>query len=571
METDLNKHDKRFHPQGFDPKKDTCKLREDLAKADKADELDPDASREYMEAVGKERAAGMSLRDAAKVVLRAAKTINHHISAGDFSPNASKLNDLKAAAPSIMTMPQSKERDDLIDRMKEIAASEQNGFKDRIGRVDVPSKSLSQPSPSSSMQGLMGHSSNGGSSPSVGQSFDTETAAKLLARVAKSINHHIKSGDYSPNQGALSLLAAHETDIMALPKSKENDELKDRLDEIKKSAANGFKDRIGKVEIPAGKPSAAQSGTSGSGGTVSAKPPKTSSQSQPPSGVSSPSSGGGSGSIKPFSDGPSPYAAYLDGVNANHKAATDPNYFKNKADSLSVKDATELLEDKTVFANGAHALVKGGYHDTWDSNDPDEPELWSGWKPSKRYSDDTVKCAAVCFADLAERFPNTPWKDNLELRCGTKAFTGGQSVHTSDWRRHSVLFNCDYSNVWGGTGLGHGASNYGHSDARFPFDVLRHEMGHALISGKLPNGQRMITKWHDAMTKAYGRPSTALFDFARKYISHYAVTQKGNHGPSMAECLSECFSVATSPDYKPGYLPRPVEDFIFGEMLGVKI
>lgn len=457
METDLNNHDKRFHPHGFDPKKDTCKLREDLAKADKADELDPDASREYMEAVGRERAAGMSLRDAAKVVLRAAKTINHHISAGDFSPNASKLNDLKAAAPSIMAMPQSRERDDLIDRMKEIAASEQNGFKDRIG----------------------------------------------------------------------------------------------------------------KVEIPAGKPSAAQSGTSGSGGTGSAKPPKTSSQSQPPSGVSSPSSGGGSGSIKPFSDGPSPYAEYLDGVNANHKAATDPNYFKNKANSLSVKDATELLEDKTVFANGAHALVKGGYHDTWDANDPDDPELWSGWKPSKRYSDDTVKCAAVCFADLAERFPNTPWKDNLELRCGTSSSAAGQSVHTSDGRRHCVLFNCDYSNASGG--LGHGAWTYGHPDARQPFDILRHEMGHALISGKLPNGQRMITKWHDAMTKAYGRPSTALFNFARKYISHYAVYKKGNHGPSMAECLSECFSLATSPDYKPGYLPRPVEDFIFGEMLGVKI
>ncbi len=79
----------------------------------------------------------------------------------------------------------------------------------------------------------------------------------------------------------------------------------------------------------------------------------------------------------------------------------------------------------------------------------------------------------------------------------------------------------------------------------------------------------MISKWHDAMTKAYGNPATALFDFAREHVSHYAVTTKKG-GPSMAECLSECFSLATSPDYKPGYLPRPVEDFIFEQMLGVK-
>ena len=71
------------------------------------------------------------------------------------------------------------------------------------------------------------------------------------------------------------------------------------------------------------------------------------------------------------------------------------------------------------------------------------------------------------------------------------------------------------------------------------------------------------------MTDAYGFPADGLEKFASKYVSSYAVTNKGN-GFSMAECLSECFALATSPDYQPGYLPPPVEDFIFGEMLGMK-
>ena len=33
----LAEHDKRFHPNGFDPSKDRCKLREELAKGDEAD------------------------------------------------------------------------------------------------------------------------------------------------------------------------------------------------------------------------------------------------------------------------------------------------------------------------------------------------------------------------------------------------------------------------------------------------------------------------------------------------------------------------------------------------------
>lgn len=45
-DADLASHDRRFHPNGFDPRRDHCTLRDELEKSDKADELDKGESAE---------------------------------------------------------------------------------------------------------------------------------------------------------------------------------------------------------------------------------------------------------------------------------------------------------------------------------------------------------------------------------------------------------------------------------------------------------------------------------------------------------------------------------------------
>lgn len=566
----LAQHDKRFHPHGFDPKKDRCKFREQLAKSDNADLLGkaeeeeaaasgPSINEDDIEDLHRIRdtlegaARLLNGRTGNLAALQASRRWQHLNNVAGDKNLGMKLDTIANASQDPATAQAAKDLKGIYDN---IVKSSQNGWTIPAGMVpdasDLPQIHGQQGAPSGQ---IPAHSHS--NTPQNGGAFTDDDAKAMLVRAAKSVNHHIDKGDFTPNAKAISNLHAAEQDIRKLG----DKQLEQLMDDIFASEKGGFQTKIGKVPMPSQAWQQAHMPTMPAGGAIAGilgalfggmgGAPAAQAPGQPVTTKKNP--------WVPF-QAPSSYANTIAAINANNPAATDPNYWKDKADAMTPQQAVQDMEAKG-------SIVKGGYHDTYNPNDPDEAELWAGWKANQKLSDDTARCAAVCFDDLRSRFPNMPWKANLELRCGTKAFTGGQSTHTQDWRRHTVLFNCDYGNIWPSTGLG--KSNYGHSDARFPFDVLRHEMGHALISGVLPNGKRMITKWHDAMTKAYGYPADDLEKFAGTYVSSYAVTRKTG-GFSMAECLSECFSLATSPDYKPGYLPPPVEEFIFSEMLGVK-
>lgn len=64
---DMEAHDRRHHPHGFDPEHDTCKFREELAKMDKADMLSPDEGNGGAKWDAKDRA---DAEEAAKVLKR---------------------------------------------------------------------------------------------------------------------------------------------------------------------------------------------------------------------------------------------------------------------------------------------------------------------------------------------------------------------------------------------------------------------------------------------------------------------------------------------------------------------
>ena len=557
-QTSLAAHDKRFHRYGFDPKKETCKFREEMAKGDRSDEGLAKAESEEAAPTPQDYKTLHDIRDRLEPV---ARLLNGR--AGDLPrlqvssrwqalqdyPNSPDLNEISRLAQSSDPA--------LAQAAKSLAAvanniiyASQSGWTKQAGMV--PPDSALPPVPgaggSSSITPPPKTQANSGAANG---KFSDDDAKALLLRAAKSINHHIDKGDNTPNPKAIANLHAAEQDIRSLG----DKTLEGLMDDIFASEQGGFTKKIGNVPAPsqawqqAHAPKMPSGGLAGLLGALFGGAPR--------GGSASPATTKKNPWV-PF-QAPSPYASALTAINANHPAITDPNYWKNKADAMTPQQAVQDMEAKGY-------IEKNGFRDAFDPSDAGDDDLWAGWKPDPSNSADTARCAAVCFDDLRTRFPNMQWPSNLSVRCGTQPGTGGQSVHTKDDQRHAILFGY-IKKPWPGCGLG--KSNVGENDNRFSYSVLRHEMGHAIMSGELPNGKRKMTLFHDAVTKAYGNPATDLIQFAGKYVSSYAVTNKG-HGPSMSEMMAEMFSVATSPNYKPGYLPPEIERFLFGELLGVQ-
>lgn len=476
--TDLQKHDAKYHKTGY-KKGDKCKYRENLAKGDDADNLDPEnVAGEQMSESSANAADIQSLHDIRDRLEPIARLLNGRTgnlpalqSSSRFQalsdyPSSNDFNELgrlmKSDDPAI-----AKAANDLATVANNISASALNNWNTPAGMVP----------PASALPALSAAPSGGSVSPSShkGGKFSDDDAKAVLLRAAKSINHHINKGDNTPNPKAIANLHAAEQDIRSLG----DKQLEGLMDDIFASESAGFTQKIGNVPAPSAAwqqahapkmPSGGLGGLLGSlfggmGGGAPAAPQGPATTKKNP--------------WTPF-QAPSKYANALAAINANHPAATDPDYWKNKADAMTPQQAVQDMEAKGY-------IEKNGFRDAFDPNDPGDDDLWAGWKPDPSNSADTVRCAAVCFDDLRTRFPNMQWPSNLSVRCGTQPGTGGQSVHTKDDKRHAILFGY-IKKPWGGCGLG--KSNVGENDNRFSYSVLRHEMGHAVMSGELSNGKR---------------------------------------------------------------------------------
>ena len=571
--TSLEKHDRRFHPDGY-KEGDTCKYREALKRGDLADyfldDVRFDAELEEEKDIKKDAKENAlapltpqdyqtihDIRDRLEPVARLLNGRVGNVTALQSSSRWNALNDVANDNTLINTLSDIYARSQptdmkladaaltLEDIRHKIATSSQKGWSMPAGIVP----------PASDLPPIPGSPS--GSFPTQSHSptanFGADDAKATLLRAAKSVNHHIDKGDFTPNAKAIAALHTAEKGIRALG----DKQLEGLMDDIFASEKGGFQTKIGNVPAPSAawvQAHMPQMPSGGLGGLLGALFGGAAPQPVPQGHATTKKN-----PWTPF-QAPSKYASALAAINANNPAATDPNYWKNKADAMTLQQAVQDMEAKGY-------IEKNGFRDSYDPNDLDDADLWAGWRPSQNLAKETATCAAVCFDDLRTRFPNMQWPTNLGVRCGTQPGTGGQSVHSKDDSRHAILFGY-ISQPWPQCGLGR--QNYGHNTVgQFSYDVLRHEMGHAIMSGQLPNGKRKMTLFHDFVTKHYGNPATDLIQYAGKYISSYAVTNKGR-GPSMSEMMAEMFSVATSPDYKPGYLPEPVEDFIFKEMLGVQ-
>ena len=95
--------------------------------------------------------------------------------------------------------------------------------------------------------------------------------------------------------------------------------------------------------------------------------------------------------------------------------------------------------------------------------------------------------------------------------------------------------------------------------------VIRHELGHAIGTGAVHK------EWKKMIADTYGYPADGFFKVMKEKVSQYAAYYKpGQSNPDIYEALAETFAKVTSHDYKPGTLPRPIEDFIYTKMLGCK-
>lgn len=562
----LENHDKRFHPEGF-KEGDTCKFRENLAKGDETDtNIEGGAETQTISDLDKM----MEIRDRLEPIARLLNG-RHGNQTGlqasrrwqdlqDYSDNGGQgVSDIQSLDGIIANNKDANivgAASDLKTVAENINKSRANNWNDPAGFVisQADLKKLDAPA--------VGSFAPIGNTPSSIDYIQLAASRDDIEAVARLING--RTGNIPALQASRrwprleSVVKEFNTNgpvrriLESYTKMADKDfanaaqHLLDVGMEIAASANNNFNTPVSQVmsanDLPKD-PSLAQAPTPSPAPSVPATTPKA------------------TGSLKPF-QAPSAYQTVLDGVNATCPAATDPDYWKNKSDAMTVQQAIADMEQKGF-------IEKGGFKDAYDSSDPDDNALWGGWKPKKKDADFIAKVAAVCFDDIKTRFPNMQWPSALSVRCGSRGSTGGQAVHSDDDSRHAILLSASLLETpWASCGLGKG--NYGHNDARFGYDVLRHELGHAIMSGDL-GGKRKMSLFHDAVTKAYGNPCTELIDYARNYISDYAVTEKRIGQPSMSEMMAEMFAVATSPDYKPGYLPAPIEEFIFSEMLGVKL
>lgn len=100
---------------------------------------------------------------------------------------------------------------------------------------------------------------------------------------------------------------------------------------------------------------------------------------------------------------------------------------------------------------------------------------------------------------------------------------------------------------------------YGHNDARFPYDTIRHEVGHILTT------KEVLTRYFYLVglrNRENGVVSTR--DELLKMTSRAAMD-----GGEL-EAIAELFARCTSPDYQLGDVPEDFEDLVFFNMLGIK-
>ncbi len=388
----------------------------------------------------------------------------------------------------------------------------------------------------------LGEAGGGGGKPTQGTPGlpgGVKEAHAAILKAVKSINHHIDIGDFNPNPASLSGMQKAAAWVKEqCQNGGENVEsdlkaLYDTMCEVAESAKSGWKKKIGMM-----KPLASGWKPGGE------HPPKAAMEHMMETLLhkhkSSPS-----GQPKEAPDAheydPSAWSHLASGRGAG--------YLKELADGYA--DNHNALDSAIGICFGtAHNDVPPGMSGACKGHCP---------LADKQMTKDTLTCTAATMWDLKDRFPKIkmPHIDLLFVSKPKSPFVGAEFTRQPDGKT-AICFHADYGHVSHG-----GSYSYGHPDSRLPFDVLRHELAHAIGKGEIHK------EWKKFIGETYGFPAKGFFKVMKEKVSDYAAVFKpGMKTPDIYEALAETFSMITSHDYKPGTLPRPIEDFVYTRMLG---
>jgi len=494
----------------------------------KAAELEKKAQEKKQDAElkAKQKAAKAKIDEtislATYAVIAAAKSVNFHVAQGDFAPEKDKIDGAIAAKKDVdeflsgdmgplLDDKQKAQVDALAKAVGEIEDSYYKAKHTPVGKV--PSYEVAKPKVSAEKP----------TEPELQGGIAAVHAAILNA--VKSINHHIDVGDFKPNptsianmQKAAAWVKLHcpdgesgEKDVKALY---------DTMCEIAESAKTGWHKKIGMMKPLTGEAPAkpkASGHKSGMEHMMEALLHKKSAGSAPKTDEA-------------------PDAHEYDPSAWSHLASDKgPGYLKSVADGLAGNHAAINATLGICFSAASNGVPPG------------MSGVCEGRKPiaDKKIVSDTLACAAATMKDLKDRFPNMkfPHIDLLFVSDGVE-FTRQPDGKTA------ICFNADYGDVSYG-----GCYTYGHPDSRLPFDDLRHALAHAIGKGGIHN------EWDKFVRGTYGPSVKGFLKVMKEKVSKYASSY-------IYEALAETFSMITSHDYKPGTLPRPIEDFIYTKMLG---
>ena len=513
-----------------------------------------------------------TLQMATFVVTNGAKTVNFHVEQGDFAPNKAKVDAALAAKGDVESILKGEkgeldEKDKaqaeaLMKSIGEIQESYYQGKHNSVTQVpqmeqpkpqqpkDVPQNNDGAPQGGEPGAGQQPAGTNGGDGkPTVG---DVKAIHKAILGAAKTINYHIQQGDNAPNKAKIgAFLEAAKKLHEFCPDGKSDHPMLQHLcgkaAEIAASAKGGWKKEIGMVDpfLAAHEKGLAKGGAT-FGGESDGKSPMDFLKEQ----ILHKKGGSSSGNPK---EAPDAYAYDADRW-AHMKSDKGADYMKKMADGMDDKEASELITSLGYkIAKSSQDLIGQGFPEKYAKKVTDGKHN-SVAGNAKMFSD-SIKCAAATIKDLKDRFPNMK-QVHLAALFPSKAKnpnTGAEWIKgdESNGDFSSICFHADYGNV----GYG-GEYSYGHPDSRLPFDIFRHEWMHGISTGAVAK------EWKAFVADTYGKPCKGLFKLMNDKVSHYAASG------DIYEAQAECFAKITSHDYVPGTLPRPIEDFFYGKVLG---